>query len=638
VRFFFDSESGLASMLQNIRNNIQGTAAKVIIAIIVVPFALFGIDSLFTSSGPAAAAVVNGEKISEAELQQAISLQKRRLLGMMGDQIDPAMLDDAILRKPALNTLIKQQLLLQAAKDEGIEVSDQQLNATIAAMPQFQEDGRFSQERYQQVLRLQGYSGSFFKQLLKSDLTIQQLSTAVAGSAFISDAELSRSVGLLYESRDYHYIDIPLANYSKNVSVSDKEIADYYANNAESFLTDEQVRFSYIELTEEQFFEPVSEDQVLAEYQRLVDTNNAQIEREAAHILLDITDDRSREHAFEQLEKVRSDINAGTDFAEAAKQVSVDAGSAASGGVLGFTSGDSFPAEFEEALSGLNVGDVSSVVETEAGLHLIKLLSIRKPELPSLDEARLQITEQLRAQKALPRLVGAVDTLKDLVFNAESLAMPAKEMALEVKQGDWLSKSSDEGLFAYQAVKEAAFNAELRSQGLNSDVIELAPDRYVVIHIEEHKAPQVQDLENVRNDIQSILSENKAESAALSKAEELQLALSSGERVEDVAKKHDLKWNAIVDGKRSDIAVEAAIRNQAFAMPRPEASASISTLRKNNGDRAVVQLFDVRYGNLAALNADLVQEAEKSAYRNKSSQEFSAYFNSLWESAEIKIN
>jgi peptidyl-prolyl cis-trans isomerase D len=216
--------------------------------------------------------------------------------------------------------------------------------------------------------------------------------------------------------------------------------------------------------------------------------------------------------------------------------------------------------------------------------------------------------------------------------------MPAKEMALEVKQGDWLSKSSDEGLFAYQAVKEAAFNAELRSQGLNSDVIELAPDRYVVIHIEEHKAPQVQDLENVRNDIQSILSENKAESAALSKAEELQLALSSGERVEDVAKKHDLKWNAIVDGKRSDIAVEAAIRNQAFAMPRPEASASISTLRKSNGDRAVVQLFDVRYGNLAALNADLVQEAEKSAYRNKSSQEFSAYFNSLWESAEIKIN
>ena len=626
-------------MLQNIRNNIQGTAAKVIIAIIVVPFALFGIDSLFTSSGPAAAAVVNGEKISEAELQQAISLQKRRLLGMMGDQIDPAMLDDAILRKPALNSLIKQQLLLQAAKDEGIELSDQQLNATIAAMPQFQEDGRFSQERYQQVLRLQGYSGSFFKQLLKSDLTIQQLSTAVAGSAFISDAELSRSVGLLYESRDYHYIDIPLANYSKNVSVSDKEIADYYANNAESFLTDEQVRFSYIELTEEQFFEPVSEDQVLAEYQRLIDTNNAQIEREAAHILLDITDDRSREQALEQLEKIRSDINTGSsDFVEAAKQFSVDAGSAASGGVLGFTSGDSFPAEFEEALSGLQVGEVSPVVETEAGLHLIKLLSIRKPELPSLDEARLEITERLRVQKAQPRLVGAVDTLKDLVFNAESLAMPAEEMAVEVKQSDWLGRSSDEGLFAHQAVKEAAFNPELRSQDLNSDVFELAPDRYVVIHVEEYKAPQVQDLENVRNDIQSILSENKAESAALSKAEELQLALASGERVEDVAKKHNLKWNAIVDGKRNDISVEAAIRNQAFAMPRPEESASISTLRKSNGDRAVVQLFDVRYGNLAALNANLVQEAEKSAYRNKSSQEFSAYFNSLWESAEIKIN
>ena len=222
-------------MLQNIRNNIQGTAAKVIIAIIIVPFALFGIDSLFSSSAPSSAAVVNGEEISEAELQQAITLQKRRLLSMMGDQIDPAMLDDSILRKPALNTLIKQQLLLQAAQAEDIEISNAQLNATIAAMPQFEEDGRFSQERYEQVLRMQGYNSSFFKQLLKSDLTIQQLSTAVAGSAFISDAELSRSVGLLYESRDFHYINVPLANYSKDISVSDAEVASYYADNSESF-------------------------------------------------------------------------------------------------------------------------------------------------------------------------------------------------------------------------------------------------------------------------------------------------------------------------------------------------------------------------------------------------------------------
>jgi peptidyl-prolyl cis-trans isomerase D len=638
VRFFFDSESGLASMLRNIRNNIQGTAAKVIIAIIIVPFALFGIDSLFNSSAPSAAAVVNGEKISAAELQQAITLQKRRLLSMMGDQIDPAMLDDAMLRKPALNTLIKQQLLLQAAKDENIEISTAQLNATIATMPQFQEDGRFSQERYQQVLRLQGYNGSFFKQLLSSDLIIQQLSTAVVGSAFITDAELARSVGLLYESRDFHFINLPLAAYTQNISVSDEEISVYYVANTDSFLTEEEVRFSYIELTEAQFYKPVSEDQVQAEYQRLVNTSNAQAEREAAHILIDITDGRSRETALAELKKIRADIVAGANFGDEANKYSVDAGSAMSDGLLGFTSGDSFPIEFEEALANLTVGELSPVVETEAGLHLIKLVSLRKPEVPSFDRARLEITEQLREQKARPRLVGAVDTLKNLVFNAESLAMPADEMQVEIQLVDWRSKQSDEGLFAYPAVKQAAFNAELRNQGLNSDVIELSSERYVVLHIEEYKAPEPKALESVKADIKLILAENKAEAAAEIKAQSLLAVLAAGARAEDVAKQQGLTWDAIINGKRSDINIDAAVRNQAFSMSRPQSQASVSTLRKNNGDRVVLQLLDVRYGDISALKESVVLEAKKNAYRNKSSQEFSAYFNSLWENAEIKIN
>ncbi|CAA0089296.1 Peptidyl-prolyl cis-trans isomerase D [Zhongshania aliphaticivorans] len=625
-------------MLQNIRNNIQGTAAKVIIAIIIVPFALFGIDSLFNSSAPPPAAVVNGEKISEAELQQAISLQKRRLLNMMGDQIDPAMLDDATLRKPALNTLIKQQLLLQAANDENIDISDAQLNSAIVAMPQFQEDGRFSQERYQQVLRLQGYSSSFFKQLLKSDLTIQQLSVAVAGSSFISDAELSRSIGLLHESRDFHYIDVPLEAYSANVSVSDEEVKAFYEANQNYFLSDEKVRFSYIELTEQQFYKPVAEDQVQAEYQRLIDTSNAQIEREAAHILIEINADHSREEAIAALEEIRANIDAGASFGDQAEKFSDDAGSASSDGLLGFSSGDSFPPEFEEALASLKEGEVSPIVETEAGLHIIKLVSVRRPDVPSIDEARLEITEQLRELDARPRLVGAVDMLKDLVFNAENLTMPAKEMDLTVQQGDWLSKESDEGLFAYPLLKQAAFNEELRSQGLNSDVIELSSDHYVVIHVEEYKAPEPKPLESVRNEIASLLSDEKAEAAADATASEIKTSLLAGERAEDVAGAKGLEWNAIIDGKRSSINVDPSLRGEVFAMQRPTDQTSVSTVRKDNGDRVVVQLLDVRYGDASSLESNVVVDTQKNALRTKSSQEFSAYFNGLWKSAEIQIN
>ncbi|MDF1691664.1 MAG: SurA N-terminal domain-containing protein [Zhongshania sp.] len=625
-------------MLQNIRNNIQGAAAKFIIALIIVPFALFGIDSLFGGSGQVPAAVVNGEKISQGELQQAIGLQKRRLIGMMGDQIDPAMLDDAILRKPALNTLIKQQLLLQAADDVGIEISTAQLHSTIAGMPQFQEDGRFSQARYEQVLRLQGYSSSFFKELLKSDLTIQQLSNAVAGSAFVAGPELSRAIGLLYEARDYHFIKVPQAPYREAIKLSDEEISAYYQEHAKEFLSEAAVRYSYLELAEDDFFEPVSEDQILAEYQRLVEASSAQIEREAAHILIEINDDTSREDALKKLQSIRDAIVAGADFGDQARANSADAGSAAEGGTLGYTSGDSFPAEFEEALAALQVGEFSPVVETEAGLHLIKLLDVRQPEVASLDSARVEITERLRRQEAMPRLIAAVEDLKDLVFNAESLAMPAKEMGLTVKQSEWQKKSDSSGLFAFATVKAAAFNADLRSQGLNSEVFELTPEHFAVLHVEEYKKPETLPLADVRDQIVMTLSQSKAEVAAQAKAEEIRTELLAGKRAETIAKAESLTWNAIAAGKRGDLAVDTAIRKRAFAMPRPGAQPSVSVLNLANGDRVVLQLLGVNYGSQTNLELALATEAEKNAYRNRSSQDFSAYFNGLWKSAKIKIN
>jgi peptidyl-prolyl cis-trans isomerase D len=582
--------------------------------------------------------VINGEKISEGELQQAIALQKRRLLGMMGDQIDPTMLDDAILRKPALNTLIKQKLLLQAADGVGIEVSTAQLHATIASMPQFQEDGQFSQTRYEQVLRVQGYSSSFFKQLLKSDLTIQQLSSAVAGSAFVGGPELSRSVGLLHETRDYHYIKVAKAPFNKDIDINAEDIEAYYQANKGKFQSQEKLRYSYLELKESAFYEPVSEEQLMAEYQRLIEANNQLIEREAAHILIEITDELSREQALQQLQGIRSDIQAGATFEAQAKQYSTDAGSSAEGGALGYTSGDSFPPEFEEALASLKAGEVSQVVETEAGLHLIKLLAVRKPELPSIDTARLEISERLRVQQSQPKLLSAVEQLRDLVFNAENLAMPAKELGLTVQQSEWQNKSDNSGLFEFAALKNAAFDVELRSQGLNSEVFEITPEHYAVIHAEEYKAPELLPLDKVRNQIVSSLSAQRAELALVVAAERMKESLELGKRAEYVAKFEDLQWNGIVAGKRGDISVDTAIRNRAFAMSRPESKPSVSVVRLGNGDRAVVQLLNVKYGELPQLDVAMAADAEKNAYRNKSSQDFSAFFNGLWKHAEIKIN
>ncbi|MGB1544583.1 MAG: SurA N-terminal domain-containing protein [Spongiibacter marinus] len=626
-------------MLQNIRNNIQGTAAKVIIAIIVVPFAFFGIDSLFSGGSQTPAAVVNGEKISQAELQQALAMQKRRLINMMGDKLEPSMLDDAVLRKPALDSLIKQQLLLQAAEDAGIEISDQQLNITIASMPQFQEDGRFSQERYQQVLRLQGYNSALFKQLLRSDLLIQQLSASVAASAFVTERELDEAIAYIHESRDFQTVTVPLEKYRKSITLTDEELKSYYEENGARFQSEPKVKVSYLELKEEQFYEPVSEQQVVAEYERLIEGMTQDTEREAAHILLEIDDELNRDQAVAKLNEVKQRLLSGESFAELAKSLSEDPGSASNGGNLGFTAGDSFPAEFEDALAALEAGQVSDPVETEAGVHLIKLLSVKQPEVPSLDSERLAITERLRRQKARPKLLAAVESLRDLVFNAESLAMPAAELELEVKRSDWLSSEDNDGLFADQRVKQAAFDSELREQELNSDVFELAPDHFLVLHVDQYQAPQLRPFEDVRAEIEVSLQTEKAAQQAKADAQEIEQQLAAGQRAEAVAKQHGLDWQAMQDIRRSDISVEPALRRFVFELAAPAQDKAVAaTLHQQSGDYTVVQLLASEPGQRAALEAEALLNLRRSVAQNASSQAFANYFNNLWNNADITIN
>ncbi len=626
-------------MLQNIRNNIQGTAAKVIIAIIVVPFALFGIDSLFSGGAQPPAATVNGEKVSQAELQQAIAMQKRRLINMMGDQIDPAMLDDNVLRKPALDALVKQQLLLQAADKAGIRISDKQLNTVIASMPQFHEDGRFSQQRYQQVLRLQGYNSALFKQLLRSDLLIQQLSASVSSSAFVTESELDEAIAYIHETRDFHTVNVPLSNFEKTVDLSAEQIRAYYDNNLDRFQTEPKVKLSYIELREEQFYQPVSEEQLEVEYQRLLDGMAVDSEREAAHILLELSDELSREQAIATLQDVREQLAAGEDFAELAKSLSQDPGSASLGGALGFTKGDSFPAEFEDALAQLQPGEVSAPVETEAGIHLIKLLSVKQPELPSFESVRGDISQRLSRQKAGPKLLAVVESLRDLVFNAENLVMPAAELELDIQSSDWLSADDSEGLFAHPRVKQAAFDPELREQALNSEVFELTPGHFVVIHIDAYQAPQTQPFEQVEEQIVATLRSEKAAQLAAEQAAEIERQLAASERAEVLAKKYGLQWQAVQSVRRSDISVEQDIRRFVFQMAPPaDGAVAAATMHRQSGDYLVVQLRASAAGERSALDRQALDELHRSVVQNASSQAFANYFNVLWNSADIKIN
>lgn len=626
-------------MLQNIRDNIQGVAAKIIIGLMIVPFALYGIDFLFSGSSETPVAVVNGEKVSEYELNQALALQKRQLLSMMGNNIDPGLLDDAVLRKPALDSLVKQKILLQAADNAGVAVPDAVLNSNIVQMPQFQEDGRFSPERFKQVLAAQGFSPQLFRQLLRSDLLIDQLNSGVSNSVFLTDFQRDTAIRLGDQKRSFHYLVLSTDHFASVADVEQAEIEQYYQEKPEKFKTTESVRFTYLELKESDFFEPVSETDIRAAYQQEVDSANRLVERHAAHILVEITDERNRQQAMARIKEAQAKLATGESFDEVAKAYSDDFGSAEQGGDLGFSAGETFPEAFEESLASLEPGQVSDPVETDAGLHLVKLLEIRKPELPDFESRRAGLERQLQAQAAKPKLIAQVEALRDLVFNADGLAQPAKALDLELQESDWVTPLQRDGLMAHDALRQVAFDPELRKQGYNSEVIEVSSDYFVVLNPKDYRAPALKPLADVREQIVAELRVLEGRELAKAAAEKAIESLESGESAESIAKDSEgITWQVAVRASRQDTSVPENIRREAFMLARPAEDSILTTATDANGNYVVIQLTAVIDGVDSLVGEKRRRELLASAQRVQASQSFSAYFDSLIKSAAIKYN
>ena len=584
-------------MLQDIRQNVKGPAAKIIVGLIVIAFSLFGIESILVGSGGSGVAEVNGEEISPLELQQAVTTQQRRLIAMMGDQLDPALLDDQRLSQQALQGLIGRKLLMQAAQEMDLVVSEREIGMVIAGMEQFQIDGAFDPELYKALLSESGYTPAFFKQSLREDMALTQLRSGLAGTEFATPAELDLNARITAEQRDIRYVSIPMENFREDIEVSDAEIEAFYAENESQFLTEEAVDLDYIELTPAAFMQPVEESLVLEAYELEKDSYELQAASRVSHILFAAGDDQEQ-----RIAQAQARLAAGAAFADVAGEFSDDIGSAASGGDLGYTSGDAFPAEMEEAIAALDINVISEPVETEAGLHLIQVTERDAGEVPTLEEVRDRLHDEIQAGEARVALLRTVEDLKDLTFNAEDLEGPATELGLTVARAEGVTRSGDEGLFANNALLTAAFSEDVLQAGNNSEVIELGENRFVVLRVHAHHAPQVSPLEVVRDQIVAQISDQAARMAVAAEARRGLEELRSGAGAEQFALESGYEWQVELGAERSSAVVPPEVLRRAFELPAPEQGASASDfVMTAAGDALVFEVVRVTTGDYRSL-------------------------------------
>ena len=620
-------------MLQNIRDNSQGWIAKTIIGLIVALLALTGVDAIFTStSNSQNAAQVNGEEITSTELSQAVEMQRRQLLQQLGRDFDASLLDDKLLREAALNGLVERTLLLQGAKEADFAFSKQALDQLVLQTPEFLVDGKFDADRFDQVIRQLGYTRLQFRRMLEEEMLIGQLRAGLAGSGFVTDEEIAAFARLEKQTRDFATLTLPAD--SAAVQVSDDDIKAYYEAQASEFMSPEQVVLEYIELNKDSFFDEVevSDEELQSAYRSEI--ANLAEQRQAAHILVEPGDSLSDEQAKAKIEEIEKRLQQGEDFAALAKEFSDDPGSANDGGDLGYAGPGVYDPAFEEALYALEEGKVSAPVRSEFGWHLIKLLGVQAPEVPTLDSLKEKLSRDLKARQVEQRFVEVSKQLEDSAFEASDLAQPAQELGLEVKTTEAFGREGGEGIAANRQVIQAAFSAEVLEDGSNSSVIELDPSTAVVVRIKEHKKPQRLALEQVAESIRAQLTKVRASEAAKARGEQLLTALRSGESPADQAAEG---WKVIEAATRNQEGLEPAVLQELFRMPKPGDSGkpTFAGVGLNNGDYVIVRLDGVNQPETALSDEEKTMYSRFLASRS-GKQDFAAFRKQLEAEADIE--
>ena len=584
-------------MLDSFRTNMRTFALGIVIVIGFI-FAFSGTGTMFLSGNSGdAAVVVGGEIVREIDVLRSISRQKQRILSE-NEGIDPSVLDDSLIRPNAVEQLISRQLLVQASGDRRMTVSPREVDQYILDIESFQTDGVFDQDLYKFAILNQGYTSAEFKQQVKNDMLIQQLVQGLTDTAFTTDGELAALAAVTEQQRNYYYLTVPADEISSSITLSEAQVNEFYEVNKASYQTEPKVSVDYIELSSDILADPalITEDLVAARFEEEILSRDMAESRQAAHILLE-------DPADELVAEIQAKLDDGQDFARLASEYSVDFGSAETGGDLGYTSGDTFPEEFEKALKSLSIGSVSNPVKTDSGTHFIKLLDIQQQSFVLAEETP-RITRDLMLEATTDTLVAKLELLKELSFNAESLAEVAEDVGLEMVTSEAFTQAGGEGIAAIPSVIRAAFSTEVVEDKFASEVIDLGNDRYVVVKLNEYYEARQQELTEVRDLLEATYTQQLVEETLAVTGAGLAARVEAGETIEVVAKSEGLDWQVGMSMTRRSRDVNSEINAKIFSLPVPADDGSVQTFSTSSGDLIVSSLINVTPGDVSALSSD----------------------------------
>ncbi|TQE99370.1 MAG: hypothetical protein FKY71_09005 [Spiribacter salinus] len=633
-------------MLLAIRDRTRGWIAYLIVALLVVPFALFGLyNYVGNGGGERTVATVDGEEITSTQLDEAFQARQSELREVLGDRFDSRLFDSDQIRREALDQLIDRQLLLNHAEATGIQVSDADVATYIRSREFFESDGAFSVDRYRDVLQQNRLTPDRYEAQVRQDLTTNLLRRVVESSAYTSDWELDRLIALQQQRREIGWVSVDADAYQNAVELTENELEAWYADNAERFRRPARVKLRYLSLDPEALAEEmtVSEEEIQAAYDERLASPEASGERTVRHILVQVprdADDTEVAEAREAIESARARIKGGEPFEAVAEAVSDDTGSARRGGDLGRVARDDLAPAFAEAAWSLDPQELSDPVRTDFGFHLIEVTNAPGSDQPSLAALEDELRQEVALDKAERAVFERGNQLETLAFeNPDTLAPAAEALGVDISQSDWIPQGGTEsGIGSEPAVLDAAFSDALLEDRENSDLIELNDETYVVLRVDQYEDERVPPLSDVRDEAREAFRNERALTLAKAQAESLAGDLRSGSDPVSAANGvRGAEGHAPRLASRNNRDLPGGVRERAFRLYLGDSNERAVGVASASGGWAAVVLTDIEAGDPDAADAEQREQLRSTINDLDSRDGFRSVLAALRADADVEI-
>lgn len=605
-------------MLTAIKERASGWIAWTLVALISIPFALWGINSYFEGASKIVVATVNGVEIEKTDYQNSLSDQRRMLVQMMGQNVDADYFASRAFKLQVLETLIDSRLQAEYLRDRGFRVTDEQLSKKISSFSAFQVDGQFDPTRYEQLVRNAGLSVEGFERQQRQQGAIDQLRAGLRGSSLVVSSMTDRAIELLYQRRVAQFTVVDIAAFEDSLVVGSEALRDEFDANKAQYVQPEQMQVEFIRLSVDELGKQanVSELEQRAFYDNNVERFTQPESRSASHILWSLAEDDAEDvvDTREQEAKgIAARARSGEDFAKLAETYSKDPGSASRGGDLGIIRPGAMAPSFETVVFDLNEGQISDPVRTAYGWHIIKVTNIRESNVRPFDEVMGEIKTILEREWAENQFITMAEDFQNLIFEQpDSLNAASDFLGTPIERSDWFSRTTGDGIASNDLVRDTAFSPEVLVDRLNSEMLEIGSDTLVAVRFADFREKRQKDFNEVKDQIERVLAARVAAEAQEKFATKLVATLESGADWDNLLAVEGLSSADLPEDLESTTDdIVRAVARVVYSVGAPNPGAPVfGSARLSATDYLIYKLDEVVAGDISQISGDQVSEVE----------------------------